>query len=66
MVPVLQIAKATGPNRSSMGQDIDNRRQTEIRAINGVIVKEGRKLGLNTPVNETLTALIETLQEHFN
>ena len=62
---VLTVAKATGPNRSSMGQDIDNRRQTEIGAINGVVVREGRKCGLEMPVNQTLTALIETLQAHF-
>jgi 2-dehydropantoate 2-reductase len=62
---VLTVAKATGPNRSSMGQDIDNHRQTEIGAINGVVVREGQKWGLETPVNQTLTALIETLQDHY-
>jgi 2-dehydropantoate 2-reductase len=62
---VLRVAEATGPNRSSMGQDVDNKRQTEIGAINGVVVREGRKLGLQTPVNQTLTALIETMQAHY-
>ena len=38
---VLTVAKATGPNRSSMGQDVNNRRQTGIGAINGVVVREG-------------------------
>lgn len=62
---VLKVAEATGRNRSSMGQDVDKKRQTEIGTINGVIVSEGRKTGLETPVNETLTALIETLQAHY-
>ena len=62
---VLTVAKATGPNRSSMGQDVDNSRQTEIGAINGVVVREGRQCGLKMPVNQTLTALIETLQAHY-
>ena len=62
---VLKVAEATGPNRSSMGQDVDKKRHTEIGTINGVIVSEGRKLGLETPVNETLTSLIETLQAHY-
>lgn len=62
---VLQVAETTGLNRSSMGQDIDHKRQTEIKAINGMIVSEARKLGLKTPVNETLTALIETLQADY-
>lgn len=62
---VLKVAEATGPNRSSMGQDVDNHRQTEIDAINGFVVREGRKCGLETPVNRTLTALIQTLQAHY-
>ena len=62
---VLVVAEATGPNRSSMGQDVDQKRLTEIGAINGIIVKEGKKAGIATPVNFTLTALIETLQAHY-
>ena len=62
---VFQVAEATKDNRSSMGQDVDKKRQTEINAINGAVVKEAQKLGINVPVNETLTALIETLQAHY-
>jgi 2-dehydropantoate 2-reductase len=35
---VLAIAQATSVNRSSMGQDVDQRQGTEIEAINGEIV----------------------------
>jgi 2-dehydropantoate 2-reductase len=62
---VFQIAEATAPNRSSMGQDVDHKRRTEIGAINGYIVKEAEKLGLAVPVNRTLAGLVETMQEHF-
>ncbi len=62
---VFQVAEATRNNRSSMGQDVDNKRQTEISAINGAIVKEAQKLGVTVPVNQTLTALVETLQAHY-
>ena len=62
---VWAVAEATAVNRSSMGQDVDNRRQTEIGTINGFIVREAKRLGLKAPVNETLTALVETLQYHF-
>jgi len=62
---VLAVAKATGANRSSMGQDVDNKRLTEIQAINGVVVNEADRLGLPAPVNRTLTALVETLQAHY-
>ncbi len=63
---VFKVAKATALNRSSMGQDVDNRRQTEIAAINGFIVREAKRLGLKAPVNFALTALVETLQFHYN
>ena len=62
---VLEIARATAANRSSMGQDVDARRPTEITAINGAVVDLARKVNLPVPVNQTLTALVETLQAHF-
>jgi len=62
---VFQVAEATGANRSSMGQDVDNKRQTEISVINGAIVKEAKRLGIQAPVNRTLTTLIETLQANY-
>ena len=62
---VYAVAEATAVNRSSMGQDVDNKRQTEIGTINGFIVREAQRLGLQAPVNETLTALVETLQFHY-
>jgi 2-dehydropantoate 2-reductase len=62
---MFSIAQATAANRSSMGQDVDHKRSTEIGAINGYVVKEADRLGLPAPVNRTLTGLVETLQEHF-
>jgi 2-dehydropantoate 2-reductase len=62
---VFQVARATGPNRSSMGQDVDNGRPTEINAINGFIVRTAKTVGVPVPVNRTLTALMETLQAHY-
>ena len=62
---VYAVAEATAVNRSSMGQDVDNKRQTEIGTINGFIVRQAKRLGMQAPVNETLTALVETLQYHY-
>ncbi len=62
---VFKVARATSPNRSSMGQDVDNRRQTEIDAINGAIVRMAKKKGIQVPVNQTLTALIKTMQQNY-
>lgn len=62
---VFQIAVATAPNRSSMGQDVDHRRPTEIGSINGFVVREAGRMGLAAPVNRTLTALVETMEYHY-
>ena len=62
---VYKVAEATAANRSSMGQDVDNKRQTEIAAINGFIVQEAKRLGIDAPINFALTSLIETLQSHY-
>jgi 2-dehydropantoate 2-reductase len=63
---VFQVAVATASNRSSMGQDVDHRRPTEIGSINGFVVREARRMGLAAPVNQTLTALVETLEAHYH
>jgi 2-dehydropantoate 2-reductase len=66
MSHVFQVAVATAPNRSSMGQDVDHRRPTEIGSINGFVVREARRMGLAAPVNQTLTALVETMEAHYH
>jgi 2-dehydropantoate 2-reductase len=59
------VAKETGKARASMGQDVDARRETEIGTINGAIVRLGKELGIETPINLALTALVETWQFHY-
>lgn len=56
------LCKATAPNRSSMLQDVTAGRRTEIDMINGAIVREGRRLGIPTPINLALTDLIKTIE----
>ena len=41
---------------ASMAVDFQHRRRTEIDAINGAVVRHGRRLGVPTPVNETIYA----------
>ena len=55
------LCRATAANKSSMLQDILNGRQTEIEMMNGAIVREGKALGIETPVNLALTNLITYL-----
>lgn len=52
------VCRATAANTSSMLADVLNNRKTEIMNINGVIVKEGKKLNIQTPINEIMTNLI--------
>ena len=50
----------------SMCQDIHNKRKTEIDTINGTIVREGRALGIPTPVNETMLHLVRIITNHYD
>lgn len=59
---VYEVAEATAANRSSMLQDIDRCRRTEVWALNGAIVEMGHRLGVDTPVNEVLTAAVVGLE----
>ncbi|MBW1804694.1 MAG: 2-dehydropantoate 2-reductase, partial [Deltaproteobacteria bacterium] len=59
------VCRATSGNRASMLQDVLKRKPTEIDAINGAIVREGKALGISTPVNFMLTEIIHGLQETY-
>ena len=52
------ICRVSATNHSSMLQDIERGRPTEIDAINGVIVSEGRRLGVPVPLNEAVWRLV--------
>lgn len=51
---------------ASMLQDVLNKRPTEIGSLNGVIVSEGAKLGIPTPVNKVLYLLVKAVEETYN
>jgi 2-dehydropantoate 2-reductase len=53
-----RLVPATARHRSSMLQDLERGRPTEIDAINGYVAARGTALGISTPVNTTLTRLI--------
>jgi 2-dehydropantoate 2-reductase len=57
-----RIARRTAANRSSMLQDIEHGRRTEVGQINGAVAEAGRALGIPTPVNDTLTRLVKCLE----
>jgi len=63
---VLEVCRATAENRASMLQDVLGQRITEIQFINGAVFREGKKLGIPTPVNLALTSIVETIQETYD
>ncbi len=62
---VIEVCRATSSNMASMLQDVLRERITEVEYINGAISREGMALGVPTPVNETLTALVQALEETY-
>ena len=49
-------------HKASMLQDVEARRATEIDYLNGGIVRFGRELGVPTPLNEAILALVKGLE----
>src|ERR1700733_2591086 len=58
-------AEASGKHRASMLQDVLAKRQTEADFMNGAIVQWGEKVGVATPLNKTLWALIKGLEHSW-
>jgi len=63
---VLEVCEKTSQNISSMLQDVRRGRQTEITAINGVILGAAAELGLDAPVNKKLYQSVVDLEQHGN
>ncbi len=50
----VEAAESTASSRSGMSHDLERGAQTEVDAQNGAVVREGRRFGVPTPVNEYL------------
>jgi len=59
---VMAIGKAMPGQFSSTAQDIGLGKATEIDALNGYVALRGAALGVATPVNRTLHALVKLLE----
>jgi 2-dehydropantoate 2-reductase len=57
------LCRATADNRVSMLQDIMAGRETEIESICGEVIKRGEALGIPTPRNQTLQALVKGIEQ---
>jgi 2-dehydropantoate 2-reductase len=58
---VESVCRLTAANRSSMLQDVERGRPTEIDSINGVIADQGLRLGVPTPFNRAVWLLVRGL-----
>jgi 2-dehydropantoate 2-reductase len=52
-------------HKASMLQDVEAHRETEIDYLNGGIVRFGRELGVPTPLNEAILALVKGLERSW-
>jgi 2-dehydropantoate 2-reductase len=55
------MAALTGANRSSMLQDVEAGRPTEIDAISGAVAREAERHGVAAPMNQAMALLVSAL-----
>jgi len=58
-------ANAPGKHKASMLQDVEAGRPTEVDFMNGAIVQWGEKVGVPTPLNKALWALVKGLEHSW-
>lgn len=61
----LKVAQKTANNKSSMLQDLERGKRTEIDFINGKIIEYGKAHMVNVKLNEILYALIKSKEEEI-
>jgi 2-dehydropantoate 2-reductase len=59
----IRLADGMPVTISSTAQDLRRGRRTEIDHLNGYVVREGDALGIATPVNRTLNALMKLAEQ---
>ncbi len=60
-----RVVERTADNKSSMLQDIEKGKRTEIDSINGAVVRVGEKHNVDTPLNRTLTTLVKAKESQI-
>jgi 2-dehydropantoate 2-reductase len=60
---VLALAAAMPDQSSSTAQDLARGKTSEIDHLNGYVVRTGAKLGIATPANRLLTAMVKLMEE---
>ncbi len=65
LVDIADIARKRGGGRPSLLQDVMRGRRTEIDYLNGAVCEHGRKLGVKTPFNDAVVAVVRGLGVGF-
>ena len=62
---VVEVARATAENISSMHADARAKRRTELEQINGAVAAEADRLSVPAPMNRALVALVRAMEESY-
>lgn len=62
----IQIVKTLAPEgKTSMCQDVEAGRKTEVEIFAGTVIELGQKHGISTPVNEVLWRMLKTIESLY-
>jgi 2-dehydropantoate 2-reductase len=59
----VEVCRATANNRSSMLQDVEQGRRTELEYLNGVLLREAERLGVPVPAMRVVTELARAREQ---
>jgi 2-dehydropantoate 2-reductase len=63
---VEKICKTMAHQKSSTAQDMARHKPSEIDHLNGFVVRRGQALGIPTPVNQALYALVKLVESDYS
>lgn len=59
------VLEGAGKGKASMLQDVEAARKTEIETVNGAVARMGAELGVPTPLNEAMAALVSGVERSW-
>ena len=63
---VEKICRTMATQKSSTAQDMARHKPSEIEHLNGFVVRRGQSLGIPTPVNQALYALVKLVESDYS
>ncbi len=59
------LASLSADKKTSMLQDVEAGRKTEVEAFSGTVIRLGQEYGVDTPVNGVLNKMIRIIEENY-